>query len=165
MNVFILDEDFEKSAQYNVDRHVVKIVTECAQILAAGYIKNDAPYAHTHYNNPWCKFVRNSKKNFEFLLQHGQALAKEYTYRYEKIHKSEHVLNWYIKNPPNLKDLELTEIPRCFGLWKDQIPENLDIVESYRKYYLLAKPHLFNWKNREKPYWIDKISEAINNQK
>lgn len=37
MNIFILDEDFTKNAQYHVNSHVVKMPSEAAQMLATVY--------------------------------------------------------------------------------------------------------------------------------
>ena len=33
MNLFYLDEDLDKSAQYHVDKHIVKMPLEAAQLL------------------------------------------------------------------------------------------------------------------------------------
>ena len=33
MNLFYLDEDLDKAAQYHVDKHIVKMPLEAAQIL------------------------------------------------------------------------------------------------------------------------------------
>ena len=35
MNVFVLDNDIVKCAQYHYDKHVIKIILESAQMLSA----------------------------------------------------------------------------------------------------------------------------------
>ena len=35
MNIFVLDNDIEKCAQYHCDKHVVKMILESAQMLSA----------------------------------------------------------------------------------------------------------------------------------
>lgn len=55
MNLFWLDNDPVKLAQYHCDKHVVKMVLETAQILCANqWIVADriAPYRKTHREKP-----------------------------------------------------------------------------------------------------------------
>lgn len=154
MNAFWLDYNNDIAAQYYVDKHVVKIITEINQCLSTAYKEGEAPYKLTHVNHPLCIFARSSLSNFRYLIDHNLALCKEYTYRYEKQHKGEQILNWFINNPPKIKDIGLQSIPRCFSDFTDIINDE-DIVDAYRKYYLLSKRHLFKWKNRPTPYWIN----------
>ena len=54
MNIFILDTDHSTSALYYVDKHVVKMPLETAQMLctalsATGIV---TPYKATHKNHP-----------------------------------------------------------------------------------------------------------------
>ena len=37
MNIFILDEDIDKCAEYHVDKHVVKMILESAQLLCTAH--------------------------------------------------------------------------------------------------------------------------------
>ena len=37
MNIFYLDEDVQKCAEYHVDRHVVKMILEYAQLLSTAH--------------------------------------------------------------------------------------------------------------------------------
>jgi hypothetical protein len=46
-------------------------------------------YRTTHINHPSAVWVRQSDKNYIWLLQLLDALCKEYTYRYGKVHKVE----------------------------------------------------------------------------
>lgn len=154
MNIFFLDKDHKKCAEYHVDRHVMKIIIESLQLVAAAY-PGVTPYKRTYENHPMSLFCRKSLSNFNWILDYCFALCHEYTFRYGKIHKSEAVANWYRNNPPNLPDLGFTEPPRCFGEWKGKIKEvDGNIIEEYREYYVKAKAKLFSWRNREKPYWI-----------
>ncbi len=150
MNLFWLDPDPQKCAEYHVDKHVVKQILEAAQILATAY-PGTAPYKITHRNHPCCIFVRESLENFEKVLDYAEHLGKEYTFRYGKIHKTTKVLEWYRANTPDLQRKGLTEFPRAFG---DSGVGTTDCVyRDYREYYITAKRKLFSWKNRITPQW------------
>lgn len=152
MNIFFLDDDVEKSASYHVDKHCPKLVVEAAQMMATAYPKGVAPYKATHINHPMSQWVRKSKSNFLYALNYCKALCSEYTFRYDKRHKSENVADWYLNNLPDFQLFDLTDPPRCFGEYVIPITDN--VVEDYRNYYKVAKRHLFKWKNREQPQWI-----------
>lgn len=154
MNIFFLDYDPEINAQYYVDKHVVKIITECNQLLSNVYPNGISPYKHSHFNHPMSKWIRSSLTNFNFTVEYCDALCKEYTYRYNKIHKGESILEFIKNNLPNMNDIGFTNPPRCFGDYKDKILITDSIIEDYRNYYKIAKSHLFSWKKRNKPYWI-----------
>lgn len=152
MNIFFLDSDHSINSQYHVDKHVVKMPLEASQIMATAYPKGVAPYKHTHFNHPMAKWARETRGNFLFVLQYASSLCKEYSFRYEKRHKCEDVVEWHMNNIPNFSLLEQTDPPRCFGDF--QIKLTSSVVEDYRNYYLTAKKHIFNWKNRSTPEWI-----------
>ena len=154
MNLFFLDPDVDTCAKYHVDRHCVKIILEAAQCLCTAYPKGIAPYRHTHYNHPMAQWIRANRGNFQYALDYAWALCREYSYRYGKKHKTETVLKWIESNKPPIPDGSKTEPPRCFGNYKDFIPISDNVYEDYRKYYKLAKSHLFSWKNRGAPNWI-----------
>ena len=84
MNIFVLSEDPIEAAQMQCDQHVVKMTLETAQMLCTPFPNGSAPYKHTHYNHPCNVWVRESKANFIWLCDHGDALAQEYTDRCEK---------------------------------------------------------------------------------
>ena len=55
MNIFILDKDVKKCAQYHVDKHVVKMILETAQLLCGVHHMlpeptPDVPYKLSHKN-------------------------------------------------------------------------------------------------------------------
>ncbi|WP_231579463.1 hypothetical protein [Photobacterium iliopiscarium] len=49
MNIFILDHDIEKCAQYHCDQHVVKMILESVQLLCTALNKKGftTPYKST----------------------------------------------------------------------------------------------------------------------
>jgi hypothetical protein len=153
MNIFLLDKDPKKAVQYAVDKHVVKMPLETAQLLCSAHYQSntETPYKITHLNHPCSKWVRESLSNYFWLIDYGLELCQEYTYRYEKVHKSQLVIEWALLNSPKIPDKELTRFPQA-------MPNNYksdDVVKAYRDYYRVEKAHIFSWKKREKPFWLD----------
>jgi hypothetical protein len=164
MNIFILDWDVKKCTQYHVDKHVVKMILETAQLLCGVHHVTDevtakyrpstdqVPYKLSHKNHPCAIWARKSLSNYLYLCELGLELSKEYTHRYGKQHKSEMVILWCIMNKPNIPDIGFTEPAKAMP---DEFKVD-SVVESYRNYYMGAKSDLAAWKNREKPFWFEK---------
>lgn len=177
MNIFYVDEDPTKAAQALVDKHVVKMILESAQMLSTAhrvldghqhpgktkagrkttwYLFTDGRenivYKATHINHPSSKWVRESVENYNWLVDHFFALLDEYTFRYEKDHKCRGELSWQLSCPPKaLQVWDRTPIV-CAMDEKYIISENP--VENYRNYYRLAKKDLHKWTKRNQPNWI-----------
>ncbi len=154
MNLFPLDSDLTKCAEYTVDTHCIKQILESSQVLSNCYPQDIALYKHTHKNHPITLWLQESLSNFNWTIEYALALGREYTFRYNKEHKSIKVVEYYRNFQPKIKDIGPTKMPRCFGEYKGIIPETDSVVEDYRQYYKLAKSHLFSWKNRQVPIWL-----------
>ena len=153
MNIFLLDKNLEKCAQYHVDRHVVKMILESAQLLCSVHHicgELEPPYKLAHKNHPCSIWCRASLTNYLYLCELGLELSKEYTYRYNKHHKSTDVIQWCLNNLPNIPDIGFT--PPALAM-PDQYKVD-DFVQSYRNYYIGEKKGFATWKNREIPYWF-----------
>jgi hypothetical protein len=153
MNIFFLDFDTKKCAQYHCDKHVVKMILETAQLLCGTHwiIGNEAPYKLSHKNHPCSIWVRESLSNYLYLCDLGLELCKEYTYRYGKRHKSQDVIEWCLINKPNIHDVDFTSPPLAMG---DEFKIGNDVIESYRNYYREGKKLIVSWKNRVIPSWF-----------
>ena len=153
MNIFILDYDVKKCAEYHVDKHVVKMILETAQLLCGVHWVSggNAPYKLSHKNHPCAIWARESLTNYLYLCELGLELSREYTYRYGKKHKSQEVIEWCIDNKPNIVDKGFTEPAKAMP---DEYKVK-SVVESYRNYYLGAKSGFASWKNRETPEWYN----------
>ena len=152
MNIFLLDTDTKKCAQYHCDKHSTKMCVEYAQILCGVHWVQggEAPYKLSHRNHPCSIWARESLSNYLYLCELGLELCKEYTYRYGKRHKSQDVIEWCLINKPNIADKEFTEPARAMP---DEYKSNC-VVESYRNYYIGEKSKIAVWKNRETPEWF-----------
>ena len=153
MNIFVLDLDTKKCAEYHNDKHVVKMILETAQLLCGVHwvVGGEAPYKLSHKNHPCSIWVRECIENYVWLCDFGIDLCEEYKYRYGKIHKSRQIIEWCILHIPNLKENgDLTKFPLA-------MPNECKIgspVQSYRNYYITHKYNISKWKNREIPEWF-----------
>ena len=155
MNIFFLDFDTQKCAQYHCDKHVVKMILETAQLLCGVHhltpqVTPQVPYKLSHKNHPCAIWTRESLSNYLYLCDLGLELCKEYTYRYGRRHKSQDVIEWCVTNKPFIKDVGFTTPPKA-------MPDEykvMDVVESYRNYYIGAKKDFCVWKNRDTPEWF-----------
>lgn len=155
MNIFFLDWDLKKCAQYHCDKHVVKMILETAQLLCGVHhmtpqVTTQVPYKLSHKNHPCSIWARESLSNYLTLCELGLELCKEYTYRYGKRHKSQDVIEWCLSNKPQILDLGLTEPPKAMP---DEYKTS-NLIDSYRNYYRQGKNEIVSWKNREIPKWF-----------
>lgn len=142
MNIFVLDTNPVLAAQYQADKHVVKMCLETAQILStvAG-----GPYKPTHVKHPCVIWAGQNLTNYRWLVRHGLALCAEYTLRYGKRHKSQDI----IESLQHFDQLPVGVTPfvQCMpDEFKDPDP-----IVAYRKYYH-SKAHFATWKTQP-PYW------------
>ena len=86
--------------------------------------------------------------------EHFEALCKEYTFRYGKVHKSETLLLEALeKEPTNIPKGDLSKWPLAMGAapWC----KTDDIVESYRAFYHTKQERFkMAWTKREIPDWF-----------
>jgi len=150
MNIFVLDKNPYEAARQACDKHVVKMILESAQMLCAVHPEGVPPYKRSFYNHPCTKWVRETDKNYDWLVDHALGLCAEYTRRYGKTHKSEEVIQWCRCNRPYLPIGELTKHPTC-------MPDKYKVdcvVQSYRNYYNGEKAYFAKWKDGYIPSWF-----------
>ena len=157
MNIFFLDRDPADCAKMHCDKHVVKMVLETAQILAAvHHIHGNGgvvTYKLTHKNHPCVVWAAASPLHYRWLQKLGAELCNEYRHRYSRDHKCEQYIKGELLDPPPAlltKPARWKEPPRC-------MPEEYqrDSVEgSYREYYRRAKSSFAAWTNRQPPEFM-----------
>lgn len=157
MNIFVLDKDPVLAAQYQCDKHVVKMVLESAQLLCSPFKPGVAPYGRTHYNHPCAIWTREANNNYTWLIQHAFALLGEFEYRFGKEHASKKVIEWCNVHEVELvfPKIEMTPFVQAMpAIYKDPDP-----VIAYRNYYIGAKRDIAKWnKGRKKPDWYNIVS-------
>jgi len=176
VNIFYLHEDPRQCAEWMVDKHVVKMILETAQLLSTAHRLLDGTesidtssgrkkrvytlpderdavlYSATHANHPSAVWARQSVENYNWLVDHLFALSDEYTYRYGKTHLTITKLGVPIASPPlNLKEWDMTPMPSCMD---EQYKIGEDPIANYRNYYKYGKASMHSWKKRSAPEWI-----------
>ena len=177
MNIFFVSPDPAQAAQWMVDKHVVKMILESAQLLSTAHrvldgrevagksktgrnakrwvfddARDEVLYQATHINHPSAVWARKSVENYNWLVEHFFALGEEYTYRYGKTHKCFGELSYQLQSPPkNLTNYDMTTMPSAMD------PEYVvseDPIVNYRNYYKIGKARMHSWKKRQPPFWI-----------
>ena len=181
MNIFYLDKDPTICAAMHVDKHCVKMILESAQLLSTAHRVLDGVetiqlsnsgrkvkrwilpddvrsvlYEATHINHPSAVWVRQSKQNYLWLYALFDALCKEYTYRYGKVHKCERELIHKVLSivPNNITTFKGFTEPTPAMPEQYKVPGNS--VQSYHNYYNGEKQRMFSWKKRDVPEFINK---------
>lgn len=152
MNIFVLDTNTKKCAEYHNDKHVVKMILETAQLLCGVHwvTGNEAPYKLSHKNHPCAIWSRECIENYLWLCDLGFALCEEYTHRYGKKHKSQLIIEWCYTNRPFIPENgKITSFALAMPLECKLESE----VESYRNYYMMNKRDIASWKSRNVPEW------------
>jgi len=159
VNIFYLSHNPSDCARQHVDKHVVKMILETAQLLSNAHHMLDGDqvitpiYKLTHKNHPSAVWVRMSDTHYNWLWTLLESLCKEYTYRYDKVHKVERegLLN-ILKVPPKNIQITATFTPPPPAMPDQYKAENT--IQSYRNYYIGAKRSFAVWKKRSVPDWF-----------
>ena len=152
MNIFFLDKDPVKAAQLQCDKHVVKMVLETAQMVSTA-VRNkgyDIGYLLAYPKHPMTIWVSKTNDNFQWALEHGLALGKEYTHRYDKIHSSHEMLQDIQKLGIQGNANDMTTPPQCMP----DIYKKPNYIDAYINYYVHAKKHFAKYTNRETPEFM-----------
>lgn len=176
MNIFAIESDPIDCAMSMVDKHVVKMILETAQLLSTAHrVLDGIPYTDktktgrnvtrwrlsddrhfylysaTHVNHPSAVWARATNNNYTWLYCHFCGLLAEYTYRYGKVHKCQAMQEWLQYPPHNIPVGYKTQVTPA-------MPEEYivpgDSIASYRNYYRVAKERMHKWTKRETPEWI-----------
>ena len=179
MNIFYLHKDTTTAAKWHVDKHVVKMIVESAQLLCTAHRMNDGVktearsktgrktwryimedekrqkelYQAVHYHHPSAVWCRETKQQYFWLYDLFKALGHEYTYRYGKIHSTNFKLNQILSNAPNNISERWREPPPAMQHYPQCIVPG-DSIQSYRNYYIEAKAYFAKWTKRDTPEWF-----------
>ena len=176
MNIFYLHEDPIQNAKWHIDKHIVKMPIEYAQLMSTAHRmldgemylgktaigrnikrwrlhdeREDILYKASHINHPSAIWVRESIENYFQMYKLYMAVLAEFTNRYGKIHGSSKPSIALIRPPSNIPMVKGTQLPQC-------MPEMCKVKDNpilaYRNYYIVEKNSFASWKNREIPEWF-----------
>jgi len=187
MNIFFLHRDPEQAAKEHVDKHVVKMIVEYAQLLSTAhrmldgieytdYSKNGRKikryrlenpnkekviYKACHYNHPSAVWVRENRLHYQWLYRLFKKLGHEYTHRYGKVHSTNLLLNQLLEDSPtNIPVIDWKDPPPAMKHYPDCIVPG-DSLQSYKNYYIVAKAYFAKWSKRETPKWFTEGLEQM----
>ena len=163
MNLFVLDNNHQKAAEYHPNQHVGKLLLENFQTLSTAHREIDGDenvdpihYRKAHLNHPVTKWVRETTDNYMWSYELARCLSEEFTYRTGKTHLSWEKLGEVLSKPPRgLTKTGLTEFQQCMP---DQYKVEGDAVQAYRNYFIGEKQTLqkrpADWGCRPVPDWF-----------
>ena len=152
MNIFVLDKDPVRAAEYMCDKHVVRMTMESAQLLCTahwvgwqhmlnpppalrgkvlkGWLQENIPlpklvpqYSMTHVNHPSAKWARECWGNYNWLVRHALALCGEYTRRYGRTIKCEEIIRWANRYPPPVFENTNPDSPMAMTPFAQAMPD------------------------------------------
>jgi hypothetical protein len=170
MNIFVTDSDPAQAAKNLCDKHINKMISESAQMLSTSWwiLDSGCPgvvtYKPTHQHHPCTKWVMESDGNYLWLGQHAMEMCKEFTRRYNKIHKTQELIECLWKHPPrNIPNYGMRKMTPFVHAYygKDPVGHLMchvpgDPIQSYRNFYKLDKTRFAKWKYSQPPSWWNK---------
>ena len=153
MNIFYLDKNPYKAAQYQYNKHVVKMILESAQMLCTAHHcygdaeqKANVPYKQAHLNHPSTVWARQSRQTYMWLYYHMICLGNEYEKRYNKQHLTITKCGEFLATPPkHIQGNEWVQPPQAMP---DEY-KHKDSITAYWQYYIHGKSHIAH-KDEEK---------------
>ena len=185
MNIFYLHENPIQNAKWHIDKHIVKMPIEYAQLLSTAHRlldgemylgktangrnikrwrlddeREDILYKASHINHPSAIWVRESIENYYQMFKLYMATLAEFTNRYGKIHGASKPSVFLMRPPLNIPCVKKTEIPQCMP---DYCKVKGNPIKSYRNYYINEKEIFATWKNNEIHQWFKMTSAQSQN--
>jgi hypothetical protein len=153
VNIFVLDTDIRKCAEYHADQHVVKMILESTQMLCTVLNENGlrAPYKSTHVHHPCTVWTGASLANWRWLRSLALHLNEEYRYRFDR--QTDHSSATVARDLPlpPIRDVGLTEFAQAMPA-AYKAPG--DPVRAYRQFYIAEKAGFATWTRRPVPDWF-----------
>lgn len=171
MNIFSTSECPVQSAIEHNDRHCVKMILECAQLLSTAHFELDGVqvgYKPTHKNHPSAIWARATSGNYDWLYRHFVALCEEFTHRTGKVHKTSELLVLLAKKPYNIPQDDRQEFVLCMpDEYKKKAFDSQTgglrfspckayqayLADKFKEWTCRDKPLKIEWSNRNKPSW------------
>jgi len=177
MNIFVLHEKPDIAATMMCDKHVVKMIVESAQMLSTAhrvldgeqYVELSASnrrikrwkspyklmenmlYKASFVGHPCTKWVMQNDKNYYWLSEHAYELCREYSRRYNKVHKTDNMISLIRHRKPT--NISIANSITPFAQAMPEQYKNPDAVKAYRAYYHGEKAGFATWKTQAPDWW------------
>ena len=166
MNIFILDNDPKKAAQYHCDKHVCKMTLESAQLLSTAHHVLDGErrarrvvpliLRPTHVNHPCAVWTRRGYENYNWLHQLMRGLLEEFKLRYGHPHTYEKLCD-QLATVPEMIGVGQTPFEQCMP---DEYKNPRSAVKAYRAYYFGDKQRMAQWRAPARvPLWWKQMEQ------
>jgi len=189
VNIFVLDKNPTRAAEFHCDKHVVKMILESGQMLSTAHwlgwarllkappmktkqlqqwlrdnVREDLQpkWKMTHAGHPCSVWTQEVWGNYMWHSRLGLALCDEYTRRYGKVHKSHEYHRWLNRHiPPTFASTVENPVGTTqFAVcMPDDVKVTEDPVASYRNYYNVHKARMTRWAYTEKPIWSTQFKQ------
>lgn len=162
MNIFVLDTDPVKSAEYHCDKHVNKMIIEHLQMMSIVAVNNSLdPARRTNgefyktrgfRKHPCTLWMGESWGNWNWAYELTWALCDEFLKRYGK----EHGGRGSLESLKHTRELLKKSLPEDLTEFAQAMPDECKVegnaVAAYRNYYNMHKHEFATWKTQS-PYW------------
>lgn len=165
MNIFATSICPTTSAKNLDDKRLIKMVLESAQLLStavflnSNIIYNDI-YKPTHLKHPCTIWASLNRNNWDWLFLHFQSLCQEYTFRFNKKHKTENLLSTLVQYDQYLiKNKQITPFPNCTKskILQVDFTTIINPHDAYQQYLVVKWTHdqpKPRWTNTTPPSWF-----------
>ena len=179
MNIFYLHEDPIQNAKWHIDKHIVKMPIEYAQLMSTAHRlldgemylgktaigrnikrwklhdeREDILYKASHINHPCTIWARDNCANYGYLYILFCSLCSEYTYRYGKIHLTWRKLGNVLATPPkNITHASWINLPRMPQCMPEEY-KDINVISAYRRFYRNDKIDFAKYTRRDTPNWM-----------
>ena len=158
MNIFVVDKMPSVAARHLCDKHIPKMTTESAQMMASALIRHGSnnlpntkagtPYLGGYPNHPCTKWAGDGRQNFMWLAFHAIELCRQFKIRYDKIHACTHPIIQMTNQAEIIPDGRTPHVLAMPDEFKQECP-----VKSYRSYYVHTKKFATWNKGVPQPLW------------
>jgi hypothetical protein len=145
MNIFATHPDPSISARQHCDVHVIKMVTEAAQLLSSAHVivdNNQVAYKKSHANHPCALWIRESAENYRWAYEFYCSLLDEYESRFDKMHAAARHMN-ALSDVPSIPSLGITPFAQA-------MPEEFRHANPHFAYRRYLRAKLAEWGIRER---------------
>ena len=156
MNIFHTSDDPRECALALDDLRVNKMIIETAQLLCTALrlagVEDERLYRITHQNHPSAIWARETRANFDWLVQHAIALCDVYTEVREREHATRDVIIECRNHRQVIRSGALTPFANCSMIKHDRIStvRSYQLTMDIKWEFDVRKP---TWIGRGPPTW------------
>ena len=174
MNLYILDQNPTRAAQFLGDKHSSRAIVEGTQMLVNCFPESLLKLAprtakgtvrrHAYRDDRCAMWARQRLANAVWVLEHAIACEAERHYRFPHVlsHPCVPFLEWVSENTHSMEFSDPDTARRSgrtpfVQQMHHAFKRTGDPVSAYRLFYLVEKEHILKWTKRGEPAWVDEL--------